>query len=169
MLPDPLHPAVVHFPIALAVLTPFFALLAFAAIQTRRAPARSAWMVVVLAQLLLAGSAWLALETGEDQEETVEKVVAERHIHTHEQAAERFLAIAAAAAAVSATGLLAGRAGAIGRAATLVAGVFVIAAGIWVGHTGGSLVYEHGAAAAYVEKPPKPIESSSRIPPRDAE
>jgi len=167
MLPDPLHPAVVHFPIALAILTPLLALLAFGAIRAGWVPART-WAVIVLAHLLLAGVAWFALETGEDQEEKVEKVVAERHIDTHQEAAERFLWIAAGAALVSASGLLAGRRGEIGRVATLVVGLLVIAASVWVGKTGGALVYEHGAASAYVKKPTVPIEGTSPIP-KDAD
>ena len=150
MLPDPLHPAVVHFPIALGVLAPLLAALVFAAIRAGLVPARS-WALVVLCQLLLTGSAWLALETGEDQEDRVEKVVAERHIKDHEEAAERFLVITGVAAAASVAGLLAGSIGGVGRIATLAAGVAVIAAGISVGHSGGALVYEHGAASAYVK------------------
>lgn len=149
MLPDPLHPAVVHFPIALAILVPLLALLVLTAIRAGVVPAR-AWAVVVLAQVLLAGSAWFATETGEDQEERVEEVVAERHIETHEEAAEWLFRIAVIGALVSATGLLAGRAGSIGRAVTLVAGVAAIAASVQAGRTGGALVYEHGAASAYV-------------------
>jgi hypothetical protein len=56
MLPDPLHPAVVHLPMALAVLIPA-----------------------------------LALETGKDEEDRVERVVSEDLIEAHEEAAERFL------------------------------------------------------------------------------
>ena len=42
MLPDPLHPAVVHLPIALAVLTPLLALLTLLACRRGVLPAR-AW------------------------------------------------------------------------------------------------------------------------------
>ena len=113
MFPDPLHPAVVHLPIALAALAPLAALLAAVAIRLDWLPAR-AWLAVVLLQALLAGSAWLAIETGEDQEEKVEEVVGERHIHDHEEAAERFLAVAIAAGLVSSAGLLGGRMGTAG-------------------------------------------------------
>ena len=75
MLPDPLHPAVVHFPVALAALTPLFAALIAIAIRAKRTPRRT-WLLVVLMQALLVGSTWLAHETGEDEEERVEKVLA---------------------------------------------------------------------------------------------
>lgn len=163
MLPDPLHPAVVHFPIALALLAPLLGLLVFGAIRARTVPARS-WVLVVLAQALLAGTAWLAIETGEDQEDRVEKVVAERHIHDHEEAAERFLLLAAGAAVVSAAGLLAGRGGEIARVAALVAGLVVAGASVSVGRSGGALVYEHGAASVYVTKPAPGPEGASPIP-----
>ena len=151
MLPDPLHPAIVHFPIALAILVPALALLVIGAIRGGIVPARG-WVVVVLAQVVFAGSAWFATETGEDQEERVEEVVAERHIETHEEAAEWLFRIAVVGALVSGTGLLAGGAGAIGRIATLAVGVAAIAASVQAGRTGGALVYEHGAASAYVGK-----------------
>jgi uncharacterized membrane protein len=150
MLPDPLHPAVVHLPIALAVLTPLLALLTLVACRRGVLPAR-AWAGIVLLQALLAGSAWLALETGEDQEERVEKVVAERHIEEHEESAERLLAVSVAVLLFSAAGLLGGRPGAAGRAATLAGGALGLAAAIATGHSGGELVYRHGAASAYVE------------------
>jgi hypothetical protein len=151
MLPDPLHPAVVHLPIALALLAPLAALLVALAIRVGWVPAR-AWAAVVLLQALLVGSAWLAIETGEDQEERVEDAVGERHIHEHEEAAERFLAVAVAAGLVSATGLAAGGLGGTGRAVTIAAALAVLAAGISVGHSGGELVYRHGAASVYVER-----------------
>jgi len=149
-IPDPLHPAIVHFPIALAVLVPALALAAFVAIRAGWVPART-WIAVVVLQVALVGCAWLALETGEDQEEKVERVVAEHHIDEHQDAAERFLYIAIAAALVSAAGLLQGGRGRAGRAATLVAGLAVLAAGVAVGHSGGELVYKYGAASAYAK------------------
>jgi uncharacterized membrane protein len=152
MLPDPLHPAVVHLPITLAVLIPALAILATLLIHGGFLPSRT-WGLVVLLQALLVGSGWLALETGEEEEERVEEIVAERHIETHEDAAKRFVWIAAAGLAVGALGPLNGRAGAIGRAAGTLASLAVLAAGVYVGHSGGELVYKYGAASAYLDAP----------------
>jgi hypothetical protein len=148
-IPDPLHPAVVHLPIALALLIPLLALLTLWVIATGFLPPR-AWSLLVVLQALLVGSAWLALETGEEQEDRVEQVVAEQHIDEHEEAAERFIATAGAGLALIALGLFPGRAGKVGRIAGLAATLVVLAAGVAVGHSGGALVYQHGAASAYV-------------------
>jgi uncharacterized membrane protein len=152
MLPDPLHPAVVHLPIALAILIPGFAILGVPLIQRGLLPARS-WALIVLLQALLVGSGWLALETGEEQEERVERVVAERHIEAHEEAAERFLLLAGMGLLASAAGLLPRRGGAIGRVAGTAVTLVVLAAGLSVGHSGGELVYKHGASNAYLTAP----------------
>lgn len=148
MLPDPLHPALVHLPLALAVLLPAGALFAFLVIARGALPARF-WATIVVLHALLAGSAYLAVETGENEEERVEQVVSEPAIEAHEEAAERFLWLAVGAAVISAAGLLPGTRGKAGRALTLAAGAIVFAAALSVGHSGGALVYEHGAAQAY--------------------
>jgi len=150
MLPDPLHPAVVHLPIGLAIVLPILALLLLGSIR-RGLLAERTWIVVVLLQALLAGSAWLALETGEDQEERVERVVAERHIEAHEEAAERFAWIAGLGILAVGAGMLPERAGLVGRIVGTLATVGALAAAVSAGHSGGELVYEHGAASAYVE------------------
>jgi hypothetical protein len=150
-IPDPLHPAVVHLPLALAGLMPLVALGCALAIRTGFVPAR-AWLAVVLLQALLAGSAWFATETGEDQEERVERVVDERFIEEHEEGAEWLLRLAVAGLVISAAGLLPGRLGGAGRLAAIAATAVVLAAALRVGHTGGQLVYEHGAASAYVDR-----------------
>jgi uncharacterized membrane protein len=162
MMPEPLHPAVVHLPVALALLAPVAALAALAAIRIGWLPARS-WLAVVLLHALLAGSAWLAVETGEAQEERVERVVRERFIEEHEEAAERFLAVVALGLAVSGAGLVRGRFGALGRAATVAAGAAALAAAVSVGHSGGELVYRHGAADAYVERAAPPAGGHARV------
>ena len=64
MLPDPLHPAVVHFPIVLAVLAPIFAAGALWAIRRGGRPSH-AWGVATIVFALLAASSWVAVETGE--------------------------------------------------------------------------------------------------------
>lgn len=149
MLPDPLHPAVVHFPIVLAVLVPISVLVALWAIRRGAEPART-WTIPLILTVVMALSGWAALETGEDQEEAVEEVVAEEPLHEHEEAGERFLLFSGVLAAVAFTGLAGGMAGAAGRIVTLAGSAVVLAAGVQVGSLGGELVYQHGAAAAYV-------------------
>jgi uncharacterized membrane protein len=150
MFPDPLHPAVVHLPLALAVLIPAFAILGTGLIYKRLLPERS-WILLVALQALLVGCTWVALETGEQEEERVEQVVAEDPIETHEEAAERFLLLTGIGLLVSGAGLLSGSKGFIGRVAGTVATIAVLAAGISVGHSGGELVYKHGAANSYLD------------------
>ena len=152
MLPDPLHPAVVHLPIALAVIIPVFALLGIWLIHRGILPARS-WVLIVVLQAMLVGSGWLALETGEEEEDRVERIVVEDLIEAHEEAAERFMLLAGIGLLVGGAGLLSGPRGSIGRAAGALATIAVLAAGVSVGHLGGELVYEHGAANAYLDDP----------------
>jgi len=153
MIPNPLHPAIVHFPIVLAVMVPPLAVAAFWAIQTGRLPGR-AWLGILVLQVALVGTAWFAAETGEHEEDAVERVVAERHIEGHEEAAERFLALAALVLPLAAAGMLRGRTGAINRGLTLALSLAVLGAGAAVGHGGGELVYRHGAAQAYLQQEP---------------
>jgi uncharacterized membrane protein len=152
MLPDPLHPAVVHLPIALAILIPAFAILGLFLIYMEFLPARS-WILIALLQALLVGFGWLALETGEEQEERVERVVKESLIEEHAEAAERFLIIAGIGLLASVTGLMPRRMGSVGRALGTLAALGALATGGYAGHLGGELVYKHGAASAYVDHP----------------
>lgn len=152
MLPDPLHPAVVHLPIALAVLIPGLALLGTWLIYKNILSARS-WFLILLLQALLVGSGWLAIETGEQEEDRVERVVAENPIETHEEAAERFLLLAGIGLLVCGAGLLPRRRGSIGRVAGTLATMVILGAAVSVGHSGGELVYKHGAANVYLDTP----------------
>jgi uncharacterized membrane protein len=152
VLPDPLHPAVVHFPIALAVLTPLLAALILLAIRSGRAVPAS-WAVVVLLQALLVGSAWLAHETGEPEEERVENVVDESLIEEHAEAADWVLWTAVAGLVAAGLGLAGGSLGGWARAGALALSLLTLAAAVRTGHLGGELVYRHGAANAYLEAP----------------
>lgn len=150
MFPDPLHPALVHFPIVLALLAPLLAGGFFFAIQTRRLPAR-AWLAVVGLQLAIVATGWFTAEAGEEEEERVERIVAEDPIEEHEEAAETFLWIAGIAVPIGAAGLLSGGVGSAARGLALIASLAAAVAVARVGHTGGLLVYEHGAALAYLD------------------
>ena len=148
MLPDPLHPAIVHFPVVLAVLLPLFAAAALWAIRHGARP-RRAWLVPLGMSIALALSAWGAVQTGEAQDERVERVVAEAPLSTHEEAAETFFAASGIMVIVAAAGLAPGLAGRLLRVATVLGALALVAGAVRVGHSGGQLVYKYGAAQAY--------------------
>lgn len=148
VLPDPLHPALVHFPIVLMILLPLAAAAAMIAIRRGAAP-RRVWLLPLVTAAALSGSAWVAVETGEGEEETVEALVPESSLHGHEESAERFLLLSAAVLALTAAGLFRGTAGWAARGGALAGSLALAALGAQVGHSGGTLVYRDGAAAAY--------------------
>lgn len=146
----PLHPKLVHLPIALAVIMPLVTSGLLIAWFRDWLP-RRAWAIVVGLQLMLVGTGFAAMQTGESDEEVVEDVVPDSAIEAHEEAAEVFfwsavgvLVIAAAAIVVPAPGA-ALAAGSVALLGTIV----VLALGIRVGEAGGKLVYEHDAGAAW--------------------
>lgn len=140
MLPNPLHPAVVHFPIVLMFLVPVSALAALWFIRRGASPAK-AWSVPAALCAALTLSAWAAVETGEDQSRRVERVVGETPVDSHEDSAKIFFIMSGGLLVVVAGGLLRGG---TGRAARLVAtfgALGLLGAGYQVGHSGGALVY----------------------------
>lgn len=148
MLPDPLHPAIVHFPVVLAFLLPISAAVAIWTIRKGARPAR-AWLVPLAIAAGLALSSRVAVETGESQDERVERVVQEQPLESHEEAAEAFLWGSAIVLVVAAAGLIRGPLGTISRALATAGAVALVAGAAYVGHTGGQLVYKYNAASAY--------------------
>lgn len=150
----PLHPAIVHLPLALALLVPLLAAGVAVMVHRGNLP-RSAWAAVLGLQLLLVGTGFAAIQTGEHDEEQVESIVSHDVIHGHEEAAEGFVYTAAALSALFVLGLVlprpAWRSGAMGLAA--VGSLAVAALAVNVGHSGGELVYVHGAAQAHIQPP----------------
>jgi uncharacterized membrane protein len=145
----PLHPLVVHFPIVLAFLLPISALVAILAIR-KGTTLRRTWAVPVAFAAGLALSAYVAVQTGEAQEDRVERVVSDRPMHAHEEAAERFLLLSGILVLVAGVGFARGAVGRAARLVTAAGAVALVGVGAQVGHSGGSLVYRHGAASAYV-------------------
>lgn len=145
MLPSPLHPAIVHFPIVFMILLPVVALGALWAIR-RGARISRAWAFPLVTAAALVGSAWLALETGETDEERAEDTVGEAVMGAHESAAERFLLLSGGVFVLIAAGFMKGRAGKAVRAAASTAALALIIAGYQVGHSGGRIVYGNGAS-----------------------
>lgn len=148
MLGLPLHPLVVHFPIVLTFLLPISILVALLVIR-KGTTARRAWAIPLALAAALSLSAYVAVETGENEEDRVERVVGDAAIHGHEEGAERFMVLSAALFVVAAAGLLPRNAGRAARLVAAVGSVGLVLSAAQVGHSGGALVYEHGAAGAY--------------------
>ena len=161
MLPNPLHPAIVHFPVVLAVLLPFFAIGALVAIRRGAQPMR-AWALPIVMTGALALSALFAVRTGESQEERVERVVAEQPFEAHENAGEALLLMSAGLFILMGAGLTPGFAGKSLRVAAVAGALVLVGAATWVGKTGGELVYRHGAASAYAS-PTTQMQSSGEV------
>ena len=148
MLPDPLHPIIVHFPVVLAVIIPLVAVAALWAIRSGARPVR-AWGVTTAVAAALALSAWIAVETGEDQEEKVEDVVGETRLKAHAEAGQTLLFTSAGLLAVIALGLMPGKVGRTARVAGAVGALAATGIAFQVGRSGGDLVYRYNAASAY--------------------
>jgi uncharacterized membrane protein len=143
----PIHPAIVHLPLGLALIVPA---LAFALLWARRGVAPGAAWAVVLIQALVFAGALAAEQTGERDEDRAEAAGApEAAIEAHEEAAEVFvvlsgLTLGALALGVALRQRTAG-APALGLAALLALGA--LGQGLRVGHAGGAIVYGPRAGA----------------------
>ena len=145
----PLHPAVVHLPLGLALVVPLLALGIAIAIRRGALPARS-WLLVLALQAVSFAGGLLSLRTGEQEEERVEDRVAERAIERHETLAERFVWSAGGTLALGAAVLVVRSHPATTTlmAATTLAAVVTAGAGLQVGHSGGMIVHGPGGLAA---------------------
>lgn len=148
----PLHPAIVHVPLGLAVVLPLVAA-GLALALWRGALPRRTFAVVVVLQALLVGGGAVAMQLGERDEKQAETVISEKLIEAHEERAEVFVWAAGAVLAVSAAVLVVPAAAATALAAVTVAGTLAVAAlAVSTGQAGGELVYRHGAASAYLPR-----------------
>lgn len=146
----PLHPALVHVPIGLAVVVPFIALGLALALRRGALPQRAWWVAVVLQGIVLAG-ALVAFKTGSSEEHAVARVVSEQLVEAHEERAEAFLWCVALTFAMSAAALaLPGRAASVFRHAAAVGMIAAAGLALYAGKAGGELVYVHGATRAYL-------------------
>ena len=151
MMPSPLHPAVVHFPLVLAVLLPAFVAVAIWAIRRGASPVRI-WSIPLALAALLVASSFVALKTGEAEEDRVEAVVSEAVLHEHEEAAERFLVLGGILLLIATAGLVRGNLGTAARFLTAVGSLGMVVAALQVGDAGGQLVYRYNAGSVYAEQ-----------------
>ncbi len=144
----PLHPAIVHVPLGLAVvLGPILAALLW---LERRAPAQRGpwWLGAMLASVLAVG-ALAASSAGEDEALRLAQRIPIAALEAHDDAAGLFTAVSVLAALLA---LAAGVAAqprprrALQVVSVLVA-LLLLPLALRVGRAGGELVWEHGAAS----------------------
>lgn len=144
MIPDPLHPAVVHFPVVLIMAGAVLALILW--VRPGRAMALAAAIVLVLAAI----SSQLAVTTGEWDEEAGERA-SEAVFEAHEEAAEvtRTLAFLTAAAGIAAWWVISrGRWRRMAAVIVVLLALSSVAMVARAGHLGGKLVYQYGAGVS---------------------
>ncbi len=157
----PLHPIVVHFPIVLGSLLPLLAIGLWWAIKKWQWTPK-VWALVSAVALIYTLAAATAVQLGEEDEEKVEKVISEKVIEEHEEAGELIPWLAGTLFLVSLGGFTvkyAKRA----HLAMIVLSLVALVPLINAGHTGGELVYEHGAAFAHLSPEHKAAIQSGTI------
>jgi uncharacterized membrane protein len=140
-IPEPLHPAVVHFPIALLLVGAGLSLLAVVFPR---------WTLPTALILFLgAAGAVVAVQTGEREEHRLPKTTGELHeaFENHEHAGKRARNFSLAAASLAVLTVVSTRWRFVKRilaGATAVVALMTAYHVAQAGHYGGALVYEHG-------------------------
>jgi uncharacterized membrane protein len=145
----PLHPAVVHFPIAVTFLLPVL-IVVFAMMIRANKMTPKGWLIIVGLQLAVVISGYVSLETGETEEHKVEKVISKSLIHEHEEAAEIFVGSTVIALVLSIAAFFIRKE--IGFKLKLGIAVLTLIScylAYRTGELGGELIYKHGGASAY--------------------
>jgi hypothetical protein len=166
----PLHPKIVHLPMALSVLLPLLSAGLLLSWIRGWLPRRT-WFVAAALQAVLVLGAAAALRTGGQDEDRVEAVAGEAAIESHEQAAQQFTAVAAVVLVLAAGAALWPKEGvARGLAlATVLGSLAVLAMGVRVGERGGRLVYGAPLAGGAGEKGAQAVSAGTGAAPGAAE
>ena len=165
----PFHPVIVHLPIALTIILPVL-ILVFAFLIKSNKMSTQAWLVIIGLQLATTVTGYIALESGEDEEALVQKVVDKKLIHHHEESAEIFVGSTVLALVLSVAVFFLRKE--LQFPIHLVVCLVSLISCYLVyetGGTGGELVYRHGAAGAYVktELIPPPTTGEGLLPTAD--
>ena len=148
----PLHPALVHIPIGVAFVLPCPAVVVAIAIGKGKLP-KTAWLVVVGLQVIVLAGGIASVRTGEEDRRRTVMLVGSANLDPHEEAGDAFNVSAGVSLALGIASFFPGGTIAnVGRAATVLASSACTYFAYSAGHSGGGLVYQFGAASAYLPK-----------------
>lgn len=156
LVPSPLHPALVHFPIVLILLGTIVAIVAAATVRWNLR-----WAAAAILALGAIGAV-VAAGTGEEEGEAIDQTPAvSALLEQHAQWAERTEVVAIAAAILAVAAVVGTRWRLARHGLGVVSAVAAIAASVCVfetGHRGGQLVYRHAAGVNLA--PPGAVEAT---------
>ncbi len=147
----PLHPAIVHLPLALTFILPLLVLVFAWAIKTGKMN-KEMWLVIIGLQVLVTVSGYISLETGETDEEKVSAIVGKDVIHQHEESAEIFVGttVIALASGIVVWFLQPGFQDK-GRFAVVLLSLLPVFFAFRTGQLGGNIVYHFGGGSAHAD------------------
>lgn len=149
----PFHPIIAHFPLVLACILPVLVLIFAYMIKIEKMSPRG-WVLIIGLQLVTTITGYVALETGENEEATVQKVVEKTYIQQHESQAEIFVGTTVVALALAIGAFFVKKELQLSvQFAVALVGILAAFFAYKTGKLGGELVYGHGAGAAYSSSP----------------
>jgi uncharacterized membrane protein len=145
----PFHPMIVHFPLAMTFIMPVLILVFASMIKSNKMTPKS-WLIIIGLQLAVVITGYIALDSGETEEQAVEKVVNKKLIHEHEESAEIFVGSTVLALVLSIAVFFIRKeiSFPIKLAIAFISLVSCFLA-YKTGKQGGELVFKYGAASAY--------------------
>lgn len=145
----PLHPFLAHIPLVLSLLMPFVLWTAVVLIAKEKASPKAWWPTVIL-QIVVVVSAYIALSSGEGEEDLVAQYVSKKFIGQHENMAEVFSGLSVILLGVMIVINFVQEK--LAKHLRLIAAVFSIVplgVGLYAGRLGGEIAYAQGGAEAY--------------------